>query len=819
MNRADVVSEVLQDVRYAVRTLARTPGFTTAALLTLAVGLTGTISMVTLVNGVLLRPLPVRAEHELFVGWRGLPEVGARRWPLTTADLELLRKESRTLAGVAGVGYQDPWAYLLEDGGAPTAVRVSRVTGDFFQVLGVEPLLGRALAREDDVAGAENVLVVGHSLWQSRYGAAADVLGRKITVAGQRFTIVGVMPPDVEHPRHVEVWMTVSGIQTTTTSVPAKLTIANELDVVARVRPGVTASHAGEELRRLGVELDALRPAGDGRGFVPQIQSYREFILGDVGWGISVLFAAVTFVLLIACANVAGLLLLRGDSRRAEFAVRTALGAGRSRLVRQLVVEGGVLATAAALLALAAATVAIPRLLAWVPDGLPRRATVQIDATVALVSIVIAAGAAIVVSIVPALLSVDRRLSGYLQDSGRGSVTGGRQRWRRGLVAGQLALATASLVATLLFVSSVQHLRAEASALASDELVIVSLVMPQARYVDREKWRLLVTEFAEALDSDPRVSGATPINVTPFTGTGWDVPVFTAEGQTDADVTENPALNFEEIHPGYFTTFEVALIRGRAFTDADRKDSLPVAIVSADVAARVWPGQDPIGKRMKWGSPASDGPWLTVVGIAAPTRYRNLRVGSPTLYVPVLQMLGGADQVVVRTSMPPALLGELVRARLRVLDPEVQVMPLRPFWDLLDAPLARPRFYSVLMTAFGATGVALAVVGLYGVVAASVRQRRREFGVRMALGAEAHHVRRLVLVDSAWLVVGGIAVGLAITLSVGRALRSLLYGVEPLDPLALLAAVAGILVVSIVALAMPMRSAGRVEPAEVLRTD
>lgn len=819
MSRADDVSDLIQDTRYAARTLARSPGFTAAAVLTLAIGLTGTISMVTLVNGVLLSPLPVRAEQELFVGWRGRPEAGARRWPFTTADLDLLRRESRTLAGVAGVGYQDPWPYLLEDAGEPSAVRTSRVTGGFFGVLGVEPLLGRTLGPEDDVAGAENVVVLSHGLWQSRYGAAPDVLGRRVTVGGQRFTVVGVMPRDVEHPRRVEAWVTVSGMQTMSTSQSARLAMTSELDLLARVHPGVSATQAGDELRHLAVSLDAQRPSGDARGFVPQIQPYRELVIGDARWGINVLFLAVALVLLIACANVAGLLLMRGDSRRAEFAVRTALGAGRGRLIRQLVVEGAMLAMAAAAVALVGVSVALPQLLAWVPDGLPRQDTVRVDGTVILATIAITACAAVVLSVVPALLCVDHRLARHLAGAGRGGTSGARQGWRRGLVAGQLALATASLVATMLFVSSLQHLRAEASALASDDLVAVPLVMPQARYADREKWRQLVTELAAAIEADPRVAGATPINVTPFTGTGWDVPVFTAEGQSDDDVKTNPALNLEEIHPRYFRTFEVALVRGRAFTDADRKDSLQVAIVSADVAERVWPGQDPIGKRVKWGSPSSAARWLTVVGVSTPTRYRDLRVGSPTLYVPALQMLGGADQIVVRTSMAPGLLVELVRARLRDLDPEVQLMPLRPFWDLLSAPLARPRFYSILMTVFGATGVALAVVGLYGVVAASVRQRRREFGVRMALGAEAAHVRRLVLRDSAWLVAGGIVFGLSLALGVAQAVRGLLYGVEPLDPASLIGAVVGILIVSVAALAMPLRTAGRVQPAAVLRSE
>jgi predicted permease len=818
MARTNYLGELVQDGRYAVRALGRSPGFATAAVLTLAIGLTGTLSMVTLINGVLLSPLPVHAEAELFVGWRGLPQVGARRWPFSAADLELVRTNSRLLAGVAGVGYNDPAALPLADGGDASYVRAARVTGDFFRVLGVAPLLGRTLAPQDDVAGAENVLVLTHALWQARFGESPDVLGRRVSVGGQPFTIVGIMPGDVEHPRRVEVWMTVSAMQTTTSNPVAKLAMATELDMLVRVGPQVTAAQVGDELRALGTAIDALRPAGDGRGFVPQVQPYREVIIGDVRPAMLVLFAAVGLVLLIACANVSSLLLVRGEARRSEFAVRAALGAGRGRLVRQLLWEGLVLASGAAALAVVATTALLPALLRWVPDGLPRADAIRVDARVIGASVALALVAAVIAALLPALTAVGPQLAHSLRTASRGMATSGG-RWRRGLVVAQVALAVIGLACAGLLVSSLRELRAEAARLATDQLVYVPLALPHETYSDRLRLRRFVTDLAEALEGDPRVSGATPINATPFTGVGWDVPVFTAEGQSDEEARSNPPLNLEEIHPRYFSTFQVPLMRGRAFTAADNDGAPPVAIVSTDVAARTWPGLDPIGRRLKMGPPGSKGRWLTVVGITAPTRYRDLRLERSTLYLPALQMLGAAEQLAVRTSMPTPLLVELVRARVRLLDPHVTVMPLRAFSQLLEVPLARPRFYTVLMTGFGATGVALAVVGLYGVVATSVRQRRREFGVRMALGAEAHHVRRLVMVDGAWLVGIGMLAGLAVAVVAARAIRGLLYGVGPLDPVSLVASVAGIAAVSAAALAAPLRSAGRVQPADVLRAE
>ena len=815
MSRTGYLEDLVQDGRYAVRALARHPGFAATAVLTLAIGLTGSLSMVALIDGVLLRPLPVRAEADLVVGWRGRPEDGERRWPLSADDIDLLRTHSRLLSGIAGVGSQDPATMPMADGREARDVRVARVTGEFFSVLGLDPVLGRVLGPQDDVTGAENALVLGHAFWQAHFGGAPDVVGRRVSIAGQRFTIVGVMPRELEHPQRVEAWMTPAAMLTTTSDPAARRGITTEFHVVARVAPSATLAQVAEELRSLGPALDALRPAGDGRGFLPQVQPFREFVVGDVRPALLVLSAAVGLVLLIACANVSSLLLVRSDARRAEFAVRAALGAGWARLVRQLLAEGLVLASASTVLAALATSALLPVLLRWVPDGLPRADAVRVDVRVLAASVPLALLAAVLAALLPAATSVGRHLAEGLRAASRGTTSTGA-RWRRALVVAQVALAVVGLACAGLLVGSLRALRAEAARLASDELVYVPLDLPHDTYADRGRRQQLVTDLAESLETDPRVVAATPINVPPFSGVGWDVPVFTAEGQSDAEATANPPLNLEEIHPRYFSTFQVPLMRGRAFTAADDDTAPPVAIVSADVAARTWPGLDPIGRRLKMGTPASRGRWLTVVGVTAPTRYRDLRSARSTLYVPARQMIGAARQLAVRTSMPTPQTMELVRARVRALDPAVSVMPLRAFTELLEVPLAQPRFYSVLMAGFGATGVALAVVGLYGVIATGVRQRRREFGVRLALGAEARHVRQLVLMDGAWLVGVGMVIGLAAAFIAVQGLRGLLYGVEPLDPLSLAASMAGIALVSAGALVAPLISAGRVRPSEVL---
>jgi putative ABC transport system permease protein len=804
-----------QDLRFAGRGLRRAPAFVIAAVLTLAVGMAGALSMFALIQGVLLRPLPVPDEARLFVGWRALPEAGARRWPFRTTDIDLLRRESRLLESVAGVGYQDPGPMPIVERGTPTFVRTARVTGDFFRVLGVPPILGRTLTPADDVAGAENVLVLTHGLWQRRYGGSLDVLGRRVLVNEQPFTIVGVMPADVDHPRHVEAWMSVTAMQATTSNATFREAMASELDLIARVRPGVTATQAGTELRALAPQLDAQRDAGNQRGLVPTFYPYREFLIGDVRAPMLVLFGAVGLVLVIASTNVANLLLLRGEWRRTEFAVRAALGAGRGRLIRQVLTESAVLASLAGGTALVATTWLLPFLVRWTPDELPRLDAVRIDAGVASFCVVLALVVAFVAGVGPAFAATRLESAWRLRDVNRGAT----RRPGRGFVVAQVALAVTVMVAAAALTRTVLRLQDVGVRLASDRLVYIPLVLPQTKYAESAGRRQFLADLAAHLEGTSSIAAATPINATPFTGLGWDAPTFTAEGQETDRAKTNPTLNLEEIYPNYFDTFEVALVRGRAFTEFDRDGTTPVAIVSDDVAALTWPGQDPINKRLKMGGPDSPSPWWTVVGVAAPTRYREIREPRATLYVPAAQFLGTAQNLVVRTSAPLSLVADLVQDHVRALDPDVQIMPPQPFPQLLNVPLGRPRFYAFVIALFSATAMALAALGLYSVLAAIVRQQRREIGVRLAMGATARDVRRLVLGEGCRLMAVGAMLGLALAAATSRLLRGLLFEVQPLDPGSLVTTGVFLLALGGLALFLPVREATRVDPASMFRAE
>lgn len=809
-----------QDLRLAWRGLGRARGFTGAAVLTLAVGIAGTTAMFALIQGVLLRPLPVPRQDRLLVAWKALPAAGFAHWPFRAPDIEVISKESRVLESVAGVSYYDPSPFAVVENGFASNLSGAAVAGDFFRVIGVQPILGRALNRADDVMGAENVLVITHGLWQRRYGGSRDVIGRRVIVSERPFTIVGVMPPDVECPRGVEAWMTLAASASTLTNPAFREGVQRDVDLIARLRPGATIEQARSELLGLTSRLEADAPPDAPRGLTPVVRSYEDVVVGDARPALLVLFGAVGLVLLIASANVANLLLLRGEARRPELAVRAALGAGPGRLARQLLAESLLLALAAGAVGLAVTWWTLHALVALVPDGLPRVDSVRIDAGVLLFTVAVAFLTAALAGLAPALSLARVDLAAHLRSGGRGVIGSAVRRGRRALVVAQVALAVTVVAAAGLLTRSLLRLQAVEIGLAADRLVFVRLELPQGKYAENARHLQFLKEVVAQLEAAPGIEGATPVNTPPFAGTGgWDAPEFTAEGQSATRAATNPSLNLESIHPNYFSTFEVTLARGRGFTEADRQGAAAVAVVSEDVAAHTWPGEDPIGKRIKLGGLDSTDPWRTVVGVARPTRYRELAAPRATLYLPAEQFIAAAEMLVLRTASPLTLVTGLVRERVRAVDPDVQVTYVAPFRDLLRGPLARPRFNAVLVGVFGVAALLLAGIGLYAVMAASVRQRYTEIAVRVALGATASDVRGLVLWEGLRLAGLGAAIGLGGAALGTRLLRGLLFGVHPLDPAAMLAAGLLLLGASALATCVPARQAARVDPVALLRAD
>ena len=807
------------DFRLAARGLVRARGFTGSAVLTLALGISGASVMFALIEGVLLRPLPVREQDRLVLAWKELRATGFARYPFRAREIEVLEDASQVLESVAGVSYYDPSPFVAVENGVANEVNGAAVTGDFFRVMGVEPILGRALNRSDDSSGATNVLVISHRLWQGRYGGALDVIGRRLVVSEQPFTIVGVMPPDVECPNGTLAWMTLHASASTITNQAFREGVLRDVALFARLRQGATLEQARRELLALTPRLEADAPKDAPRGSTPVVRSYKDVVVGDVRPALLVLFGAVGLVLLIASANVANLVLLRGEARRPELALRAVLGAGPGRLTRQLLAESLLLAAAAGAIGLAVTSWALRALLALVPGGLPRVDAVRVDAGVLLFTASVALVSAALAGLAPALLLARSDLIDHLHSGGRGATGSTMRGGRRPLVVAQIALAVTLVAAAGLLTRSLLRLQAVDMGLAADRLVLLKLELPDAKYADATRHFQLLEELVARLEAAPGVAGATPVNSPPFAGTGgWDAPEFTAEGQDPQRAQVNPSLNLESIHANYFATFQIRLVGGRGFTSGDGPGAPGVAVVSEDVAARTWPGENPIGKRLKLGSFGSSDPWRTVVGVARPTRYRELLAPRPTIYLPAEQFVVGAKMLVLRTSAPLDAVARLAKERVAAVDPELRVTRLAPFAELISGPLARPRFNAFLIGVFGVVALFLTAIGVYAVMGASVRQRYPEIGVRVVLGALPSDVRLIVLGEGLRLTAAGVSIGLAGALGVGRVLRGLLFEVAPLDPVSLLGAPLLLIVASALALYLPARAAARLDPLLVLRS-
>ena len=803
------------DTRHAARALLRTPAFTGAAVLTLALGIAGTTVMFTLIRGVLLRPLPVHEQERLVVAWKVVPTSGSANYPFGDTEIEEVGRASQLLERTAGVTRNGVARSVVTDNGVSSYANVGLVTGGFFDVLGVQPVLGRAFTPDDNKDGAETVIVISSGFWQRRYGGSRDVIGRRLLMGERPVTIAGVMPADLDYPTGVEIWRT-------TQSVPADgsfgIAPRREVNLIGRLRPGITLEQAASEIMTLNQRLEAEAPANTLRGLVPVVRSFADVIVGDVRITLVALFAAVGFVLLIAGANVANLLLMRGEGRRGELAMRAALGAGRVRIVRQVLAESFVVSVIAGLTGVVLAWWSLRWLVSIAPEGLPRVDAIRLDGMVVLFSTAVVVITALVAGLIPAMASFRADLVSALRTGGHGITGTSANRGRRTLVVAQVALAMTVVAAAGLLVRSVVRLQAIDLGMPADRLVLLDLYLPPAKFAARNQHAQFLDQAIAELEVVPLIAAATPVNVLPFLDRGWDVPRITAEGQGSDEAGGNPSLNLESIHPNYFETFQIPILRGRAFTAADRQDSPEVAIVSEDAAARLWPQQDPIGKRLKMGNLVSRSAWRTVVGVAAPTRYRTLTTPRPTLYLPATQLQMTATNLVLRTTASLERVTSIAADRVRSIDTDVRLMRVVPFTDMLVRPLARPRFNAFLLTIFGTVALLLATVGLYAVMAAYVRQRDREIALRLALGATAISVRRLVLAETLKLAGLGGAIGIAGAAATSSLLRGMLFEVHPLDPSSILGA--ALLLMSAAALAtyLPMRRATRVDAVAMLRT-
>lgn len=803
------MSRLPQHVRVGLRSLRHAPGFAATAIVTLAVGIGLSTAVFTVADALLLRRLPVRDQDRVVVLWGETRDGRFANFPLDVTDAREFARRARALEQVAFFAYEGAWPQVVRDGDHYSSLRRALVTGDYFDVLGARPVLGRALRATDDVYGAAPVVVLSYSAWQQKFGGDPTVLGRQIIMheTGVVHTIVGVMPQGLDYPRGTDFWATIFA------SAPSDKLALRSFHLIGRLAPGATPANARDELTAYFGRADAPRATRTVRGVV---HTLPRVILGDTRPALIVFAFAAALLLLITCINVANLLLVRGLGRAKEIAVRSALGASRAQVVMQLLAENALLAIVGGALGIVVASAAVRTFVAFAPAEVPRLDEIHVNATALAGAVAITGVAMLLFALAPAIMTSRVELQQMLR-SGTRQSSGRRSRLATEvLVAGQVALALLVLSAAGLITRSLVKLEGAKMRLESSHLLIGTLALRFDRYDDLEKQLALLEALVPRLEAVPGVRGVSPVVAPPF-AQGWaGRPV--AEGQSDEQAAANPMLNLELVGAGYFATLGIPVLRGRGFTDADREGAPPVVVLSESAARYFWPRGDAIGKHVVGSEPKRT---LTVVGVVPDTRYRDLRDARATIYYPLRQSFFpfAPTNLAIRTSGPPAEMVPAIRRAIDEVVPGVVLATAAPFETLLEAPLARPRLNALLLAVFAGAAVVLAAVGLFGVMATMVRQRTRELGIRMALGATARDLRRMVMRRGLTIASVGSAVGLLGALLANRLLAAMLYEVSPTDGVTLVAAIAILVGVAALASVVPARSSTRIDAVIALRTD
>jgi predicted permease len=812
VRRTEMFSTLWQDLKYAVRSLRRAPGFTTVVLLTLALGIGATTAMFSVVRGVLLRPLPYPQADQVVRLVPGGP--GKDQGYLSPLEMN---DWSRDLTAFSAVGGYRQWetGSVYGDAPEPIYVKTTHVTAGFFPALGTRAELGRTFQPSDTVQGANHVAVVSHGFWQSQLGGDASAIGRTIRLNGEPFTLLGVMPAGFNFPSpEAAVWLPTSLLGPDDVGAGRA---ARWMDVVARMKPGVTLAQARADAEKLEARLAETYPESNAGWTDADVQSVRDSIVGPVRRGLLVLLGAVGLVLLVVCVNVANLMLVRGTARDRELALRAAIGAARSRIMRLLLTESMLLAVVGGLLGVLAAWWAVNALVALSGHYLPRSADIRLDISVLVFAMIVSLFTGALFGLWPALrASTTTSSAGGLREDSRGSVgSGGANRARSLLVTTEVALAVVLVVGAGLMVRSFNHLTSADPGFRPENVLLLRFTLPdpppdaRPRYTTERRERV-VQRVAQV----PGVVAVGATKIAPLTvGTGEAHP-FIIPGQPAPKPGEEPQLTLLPATPGYFKAMGIPLLAGQDI-DASSGDSAsgPVAVISKRMADAMWPGRSPVGETFQF-----SGVTTRVIGVAGDVRSTRLdSIGGYAAYVPDRMMPRSAMALVVRTKGDPAQMANAVRSAIREVNPRQAFAEVVPFTAKVSEAASTQRFFTVLVAIFGALALALAAVGLYGVVSYTVRQREREMAVRLALGAQPSRVIALMLRQGMTPVLAGLAVGLLAAVASTRVLRSLLFEVSASDPMTYVVVLALLGVVALVASYVPSRRASRVPPAMTLR--
>ena len=802
------MTNLLLDLRVAARAPRRQLGFSAVAVLTLTLGSGGAIAIFSLVYGVLLRPLPYQDPGRLVALWqtaRDDPRVSLDG-SISYANFLDWRRQARSFDGMA---LYSGGLITLTGPGEAEVVRGAIVTPGFFQVFGRPPVIGRDFTEQENLAGGPEVVIVSDGFWRERLGGRPDVLGRTVEISGRPRAIVGVTPPGFDFPRQARLWMPVRNQDERCGRGCAYL------DGVARLAPGVPVGSAREEMAALARRLEHQYP-NENANVTIGLDALHSVIVGDVRPALLILLAAVAMVLLIACANLANLQLARGAARRREVAVRGALGAGRRRLVSFLLAESVLLAAAGAVLGLLVATWGVDLLRAYSPTDLPRLEAVAVDTPSFLFALTLVGLTTILFGLGPAVHASQTTLASALGEGGRASAGGRHAGWSRSaLLAGQVALSLMLLLGSGLLARSLVALGSVDPGFQARGTAIFTVSLPSARYPQPEDVVLGFERLDALLVAIPGVESVGRISGLPL-GSAEDVQTFVRPDRPPPPPGRTPGALVRVVDGDYFSLIGIPVIAGRPFSALDRRDSQPVVIVSRRMAEEFWPGEDPIGRLLRIDS--VDPEPRTIVGVVGNVRSQVLTAAAlPEMYLPHTQADRRSVVMLLRSELPPGVVLAAARQALRSFDPKLPMIRPGPLQDVVDRQMARPRFYLLLLGLFTGLALVLAAVGLYGVVAYLVAQRTHEIAIRVALGARAAEVVRLMATSGIAPALLGLALGLAGALAAGRAMTSLLFEVRPHDMPTLIVSTILLLAVVIVACVIPAARATRIPPATVLR--
>ncbi len=814
---------IWQDIRYGARLLLKSPGFTLIAVLTLALGIGANTAIFSVVNFVLLRPLPYANSDQLLMIWERNLKKGWSESPTSSANFVDFRTSARNLEVAAFTDTNGN--FNLTGGDQPERVAGLRVSANLFPLLGVNPGRGRLFLPQEDQPGAGHVLILSYGLWQRTFAANANLINKTIQLNSQSYTVVGIMPPDFKFPpafsavvgsseesvSNADLW-----VPLTTDDIPL-VRDRRDLKMMGRLKPGVTVAQAQADLNAIASRLDREFPDVNG-GIETHVIPLREQVTGDISLALFVLMTAVALVLLIACANVANLLLAKATGRQKEIAIRTALGATRLRILRQLLTESVLLGLLGGLLGLLFAVIGAKTLIAFVTTNIPKLKDFTFDATVLLFTLLIALVTSLFFGLAPAIDASKPNLNEALKEGGRSSSgSASRQRLRDFLVITEVALAVILVTASGLMFRSFLRLQGVNPGFNPKNLITLEVELPDAKYHAAQQQQNFQQQLLQRLTTIPGVQSAATVDNVPFGVNAFNTS-FMIEGRPVPAVTERPRAFYRVISPNYFRTMGIPFRRGNEFTDRDSAEMPGVAIINETATRKYWPGEDPIGRKIKRGRPESKNPWVTIVGIAGSASQLSLREESqPEIYVPFLQNTTPNFSLVVRTASDPKTITGAIRKEVWATDKDLPVSNMKLMDELISNSTAQPRFYVILLTVFAALALILAAVGVYGVMAYSVTLRTRDIGIRMAVGAQPMDIFKHVIGHALMLASIGLVIGLVLAGTSTLVMKSLLFGISPADPLTLIVTALILLAVALLASYLPARKATKVDPMVALR--